>query len=371
MNNKTHREKYICHIIHSIFTSFSLEYHLYIHWFFTNMDSIDIGGIDMKTFYLYMMCFILLASITFAGSILKVPIYRYNKDTGLWELKRYENVVEYPVILADSEETAERSSEKASTKGAQWYYSIEYIVKDSKKVDRHTLWADQKVKIGEMSVWNDKNYIYVAFKVNDWLLKETNLMVLTDKPTGNFSPGSFPYTTKYDTYVKKTICSIPLNWQKGEKVYILAHALIVKVNSDGSVLKSKDAWCGESDPYMELNLSATKVTWFLKKSGEFFAKVLEGAVTSSHQIVMSFSSFANPKNGDDQVIPTFYAFSDRKPDQWIPASNLNGMEFKFSDETTSFNMWQKVQLDSQSASVYRNKGVITFTICNVKVYTGD
>ncbi|RKX49865.1 MAG: hypothetical protein DRP25_05770, partial [Thermotoga sp.] len=60
-----------------------------------------------------------------------------------------------------------------------------------------------------------------------------------------------------------------------------------------------------------------------------------------------------------------------KPREWIPASNVNGMEFKFSRGTSTFNIWQKVQLDTQSASVYKNKGVITFTICNTKVYTGD
>jgi len=373
---------FICHTIHSTFIAFSLKYHLFIHQFFIAVDSINIGGIDMRSFYLYTLCFILLVSTTFADLVLKVPIYRYNKETKLWELKTFENIIKYPVLLADSEEKAERSSEETDpthtndTKSAQWFYFVEYVISEYvikqnvRKVEKRYLWADLDQKVGEVAIWNDDKRLYIEFKTNAWSLEETNIMVMSEKPVGNLSPGLFPYSTKYLPRVKKAVCSIPLNWQKGEKVYILAHALIARSSGYGGILK-KDAWCGKSDPYMELYLSATKVTWFLKKPGNFFAKVLEGSITSSHQVVMSFSSFENPENGDNQTIPAFYAFTDQKPEKWTPASSINGMEFRFSEGTNTFNMWQKVQLGTQSASVYKNKGVITFTICNTKVYTGD
>jgi len=342
------------------------------------MDSINIGGIDMRSFYLYTLSFILLVSVTLADSILKIPVYRYNKETKLWELKTLKNVIKYPVVLADSEEKVERTPEKTDsvdTKNIQWYYFVEYavseyVVKEDVKVERHYLWADRDQKVGEVAIWNDDKRLYIEFKTSTWSLEETNIMIMSEKPVGNLPPGLFPYSTKYHPHVKKTVCSIPLNWQKGEKLYILAHALIARTTRYGGVLK-KDAWCGKSDPYMVLYLSATKVTWFLKKPGNFFTKVLEGSITSSHQIVMSFSSFGDPKNEDKQTISTFYAFSAQKPKKWIPASDVNEMEFRFSSGANIFNMWQKIQLSTQSASVYKNKGVITFTICNTKVYTGD
>jgi len=90
----------------------------------------------MRSFYLYTLCFILLVSTTFADLVLKVPIYKYNRETKLWELKTFENIIKYPVLLADSEEKAERSSEETDststngTKSAQWYYFVEYVISE-------------------------------------------------------------------------------------------------------------------------------------------------------------------------------------------------------------------------------------------------
>ena len=327
----------------------------------------------MRHFYLYTICFILLVYSILAGFVLKIPIYKYNKETKLWDLKNFEDIVKYSMSHDDSKEKMEmnfKGSNKVGSKNVQWFFFVEYTISESINAKKYNLWVDRDQNVGNVTIWNDDKILYILFKTNTWFLEETNIMIMREKPVGDILISSFPYTTKYRPILKKVTCSIPLNWKKREKVYILAHALIVKNSKHGNNLK-KDAWCGEADSYMELYLSATKITWIVKRPGIFFSKVLEGSITSSHQTVMSLSSFNDPKNDSDKIIPTFYAFTNNIPSEWVSSSAINGMKFRFSNGINIFNIWQKIQLDAQSTSIFKNKGVITFTICNMKVYTDN
>ena len=111
-----------------------------------------------------------------------------------------------------------------------------------------TLFAGQTMNAGTVTVTNDANYIYVTYTTaNGWLLTQTHLFVgncaaiPTNNP-GNHIPGQFPYNSTHSQATSYTyqvpISAIPA----GGCGCIAAHAVVVKLNSSGTVVSTQTGW---------------------------------------------------------------------------------------------------------------------------------
>ena len=111
-----------------------------------------------------------------------------------------------------------------------------------------TLFAGQTMNAGTVSVTNDSNYIYVTYNTaNGWLLTQTHLYVgdcatIPVNNPGNPIPGQFPYNTTHSNATTYTyqipITAIPA----GSCGCIAAHAVVVKLNTAGSVVSTQTGW---------------------------------------------------------------------------------------------------------------------------------
>lgn len=135
----------------------------------------------------------------------------------------------------------------------------------------------------------------------------------------------------------------------------------------------------EDHPTVCFEVSASSVNWFIRKPGDFYAKVLDARVRVSGGgntdviVAVTFSDFDNLISDSGQVIPVRYSFADEPDlDGWMTPADLNGivgMELTASAENdASFSMWQRIVLDTQSPGTYQNVGVITFTLVNSQPY---
>ncbi|GAJ20359.1 unnamed protein product, partial [marine sediment metagenome] len=75
--------------------------------------------------------------------------------------------------------------------------------------DVFTLYADQTINVGTVSVWNDDDYLYVTYNTTgDWVLTETHLHVacsegdIPQNKKGNPKPGKFMHNMEH-TYVQE------------------------------------------------------------------------------------------------------------------------------------------------------------------------
>ncbi len=121
---------------------------------------------------------------------------------------------------------------------------------------------------------------------------------------------------------------------------------------------------------MSIYLSGTNISWFVRKPGDFFIKAVEGSVTASHPITITFSDFNDLCNSNDtKALPIYYALNTEGPDHWIPSIELNNafLVLNTSNTTVDWNMWQRLIVDEQSVGYYANRGVITFTLLNMEI----
>ena len=102
--------------------------------------------------------------------------------------------------------------------------------------------AGKNIPVGEVSIWNNDENLYVKYQTNDpWDMTETHLNVGTTEPYPPVSPGRFPYKHKdlnnalEDTH---TIRLSELGVESGDSVYIMAHAVVV--NNDTG--EEETAW---------------------------------------------------------------------------------------------------------------------------------
>jgi len=95
------------------------------------------------------------------------------------------------------------------------------------------LLVDQTTDVGDVSVWNDDNYLYVKFDTTgNWYMIETNLYIDTSPPS---APISYDYSTPHAD-VQTYTYSIPLTWDVGVELYIAAHALVYNTGIIGPEL---------------------------------------------------------------------------------------------------------------------------------------
>lgn len=121
--------------------------------------------------------------------------------------------------------------------------------------------AGQYYEIGKVEVWTEvvgsSLYLHVKYSITDldWYLAEAHLAVatsLSDIPktkTGNPIPGLFPYKAEglMDRSVKFTIdltevFGLTCPESNETALYIAAHAVVVKVDEYGDIVRTETAW---------------------------------------------------------------------------------------------------------------------------------
>jgi hypothetical protein len=92
------------------------------------------------------------------------------------------------------------------------------------------------IVVGEVQVWNDGDYLYVQYVLNDgFCLTETHLHVFLDATifsdvphkNGNPIPGKFDYKSENNDCVSAVTYEIPLTWPPDTSLCIAAHAAVV------------------------------------------------------------------------------------------------------------------------------------------------
>lgn len=112
-------------------------------------------------------------------------------------------------------------------------------------VETFTLWAGNKPQtaVGEVVVSNDDDFIYINFIVNEpWLLTETHVDIQTAAQIKRGAPGKYN-SNEYLVSSGQTsaLYQIPLNFDFGTTIYILAHAAVV----NSVTLADETAYGGE------------------------------------------------------------------------------------------------------------------------------
>jgi len=333
---------------------------------------------------------------------ISIPTYIYNSDTEHWELIMTNSIVKIRTFINKKIRTAKIDSDATSSvlnpksysgnsntdipfdtsvdtmppprfSSGQWYYYITYTIGSANANTKKdfTLWAGQSIDCGTVYVWDDLDSLYVKYVTKDrWLLDETHVNVVTDKPTGNQVPGQFPYKTEYPNPVGESLYQIPLSdeWKNTKEIYILAHAVVVKPVTHGKSIE-ETAWAGEFTNCMKIEISGTKIAWFVKKPGKYFSKVLEMSVKSDLPVIVTFSNFSNLEAEDAATLSSFYSITENLPPQsWLTPDEINFLYLELSNSSKKLYVWQMIVLNNQSSSSYKNRGVITFTLKNVKEY---
>lgn len=98
--------------------------------------------------------------------------------------------------------------------------------------------ASQHYDVGDVTIWNDADFLYVEYKLSIiWLrLYQTHLHVATSledipQSNGNAIPGQFAYKTTHKRWVQNYTYQVPLDesWETGTELYIASHATITGI----------------------------------------------------------------------------------------------------------------------------------------------
>ncbi len=108
--------------------------------------------------------------------------------------------------------------------------------------------AGQNINAGTIETSNDANFIYVTYKTaNGYVLRETHLYAgscnaIPVNRKGNPTPGLFPFKNTHNNVTTFTY-QIPISTIGfGKCGCVAAHAAVVKLGSNGSVIDSQTAW---------------------------------------------------------------------------------------------------------------------------------
>ncbi|HEY8542538.1 MAG TPA: hypothetical protein VIL29_09140 [Pseudothermotoga sp.] len=348
----------------------------------------------LSKFTMKILVMLLLTLITTIGLSYIPKVYKYDPVTGLWQRvnRDVSEVVILPsaqndssnisasigingvIIVEPATDTLKQMSESSILKG-QWYYYIEYTIKNNTQNSYYGIIAGQNQNIGITTVWNDDDYIYVKFELlYGWLANESHLNISYQKPSGNQNPGQFTYKTTHDPMVTTYEYKVGYHNAKdvecvpGYKIYILLHLSVKKNN------QQQTAWAGGEPPCgMCVEVSNTKMLWYIRKPGKYVTNAFEVKITSTHPVVITFSNFDDlqPQGGIGfESIKTSYAISDDLVNNlnWISAPLLNNYSVTLDSGSSSLNFYQLVDLKTQSSGIYKNIGTITFTLQNTKAY---
>ena len=111
----------------------------------------------------------------------------------------------------------------------------------------HSLMAGQNIKVGDVSVWNDADHLYVKYETTDgWYLIESHVHFATSldgipQTNGNPIPGSFDYAMEHDPEVLEYTYEMDLNGLEPGTVYIATLADVVLLNQKGKIIQEEDS----------------------------------------------------------------------------------------------------------------------------------
>ncbi|MFX0168913.1 MAG: hypothetical protein ACFE89_06070 [Candidatus Hodarchaeota archaeon] len=95
--------------------------------------------------------------------------------------------------------------------------------------------AKSAIDVGDVSIWNDLNYLYVKYEVVDpWCITETHLHIATSpdlipQRRGNPIPGHFMYNDEWDPCITEHTYMISLTWPSYSDLFIAAHAVVQRL----------------------------------------------------------------------------------------------------------------------------------------------
>lgn len=319
-------------------------------------------------------------------------VYRYDSQTGLWKRvdpKESEIAAQLPsvkdflnsnvaipitgtiVLQPPESETVSQMTSKGSNNQNRWYYYMTYPLDG---LDRnYEILAGQTEKIGRAKVKSENGRLIVSFTLfGSWLADESHLLVMTEEPTNlsniDLAPGSFPHKQSYSPTVNHGTYDVALPATPNtDTVYVLLHLSI----TNGT--RKETAWgAGEEENEMCIEFNGGKISWYMKKPGEYVASFLTATiVSSSHPVAVTFSNFddLSLEGGGEERLLVHYAFANdlANVESWMRARDLNDMSLNLQSGER-LNMLHKVQLSVQQGGTYRNSATITFTLRAVEDY---
>ncbi len=118
--------------------------------------------------------------------------------------------------------------------------------------------AGQNIKVGDVSVWNDADHLYVKYETTDgWYLIESHVHFATSldgipQIIGNPIPGRFDYAMEHDPEVLEYTYEMDLNALETGTVYIATHADVLLLNQKGKIIQEETAW-GDGEDFPGAN----------------------------------------------------------------------------------------------------------------------
>ncbi|MHC4943289.1 MAG: hypothetical protein ACYTG7_09755 [Planctomycetota bacterium] len=147
--------------------------------------------------------------------------------------------------------------------GVLFIIAIAFLCSDTTAHSKNTpyvtdLIAAQHYDIGEVTVWNDEDFLYVKYEITwYWVyFLEVHCHVATSlegipQNNGNPIPGQFDYQNVFDRKEQEFTFQIPMDpaWVNGTELYVAAHATVIAVCGltetawgDGIPFQGLDSW---------------------------------------------------------------------------------------------------------------------------------
>jgi len=136
--------------------------------------------------------------------------------------------------------------------------------------------------------------------------------------------------------------------------------------------------------WVHWNLTGTKWTWFVRKPGTYVANCITATLQSNSDLEITFSGFDHLKYATgtsvNDTIEVEYAFGPQLPipeNIWTPAPELNYVSLLVPDSQilhngVTYKLWNRIHVERcNSASTYRDSGIIILTLKNQKPWIDD
>lgn len=111
------------------------------------------------------------------------------------------------------------------------------------------LLAGQYIDVGEVTVWNDADDLFVLIETTGgWLLTETHVAIATSMEelpqtgSGNPKVGHFDLSAEHDPPVATYQYHVAYEYEPGVEVFIAVHAVVVLFDEEGNPVQEETAW---------------------------------------------------------------------------------------------------------------------------------
>ena len=122
-----------------------------------------------------------------------------------------------------------------------------FSVAQASDYEIHSLMAGQHINVGDVSVWNDADHLYVKYETRDgWYLIESHVHFATSvdgipQAEGNPIPGNFDYKMEHDPKVLEYTYEMDLNGLEPGTIYIATHADVLLLDQKGKIIQEESA----------------------------------------------------------------------------------------------------------------------------------